>query len=1587
MIPNSPKPFTRKFSKRFLTSSGIFGPSRFKQNVNLIIKKSTFFTSVTRRTRKTQSSLSEKTRISLPSSQAPKHPQKIRRVSAPHPLVKTEKSTSISPVNSHSTKKTPSGNYPQITQSSFQKIAPPRFPNNINNFLPEWVNLAKHELLPQSRKPDKRSLPLTTSNSTTTISPIGTPPSLDSSEIKNDEKVLILDAEGSDTKMELQIGDFLRNRSENILKNTSLLPNGHEILHRDDDVAFRVPGYAYSKINACALAPSSPIPSTYGRTASNFFQASLAMMQLKNMEFRKVYSHYVSPNEDEHTTVSIADVARFVFQTDQPQHTQLFAAHIHLLKDNIHYTTDPSLLRRGEILVRPKFDVRAIETVLKSIRLKDAEFLSFLSKSQHIIKTNRSLAKQNCIMPSLEKSTNIAEFSPIDQMFIRFIRISIFSKDSMSHVLFDAPVSAILKPLKIYNGLLDRDCAIQFLMDIGVWAPWENLIVYEPSIGLHGHGNSTTSDDTHKKSLELAQRFLKTQPPFVYNALESKNNIGSNNVPPGIKALSLLIRSSPSVLGAEEFYPRDICQEIRHDFGNLRVYTIDDINAHEIDDGISIERIESTGSEPESIWLHIHIADPSAYIHPEHQFAKEASIRGQTLYFPERVYPMMPGILSEQRFSLGAGKESGGHCVLSFSIRLNKDGSFLEYKIRPGIVRQVQKLNYDYVDTILSWDNIPGGKEEAELIKKHCYFHPSPVSTPMNNEGISEIPQDTRRDLLDLQKFATNHLKHRIRNGGFNFQLPSPVVSVSPFPLPVTFPYPNTPTIFSGLPSIQITLDNSGTSPSHTMIAELMIMAGRAAAQFCSERQIPILYRCQSIPSENLTEQVNGSVDLETGCMPITQVLKTRGFMGPVEISDKSGPHWLMGIPNGYSKVTSPLRRFSDLIAHWQIKAALLDLQFPFSEEQILKMAPVIQNREKEAKKLNNTSLKFWMCMLMKRLKESGNLLEFSCISLEEITGEKPAYPVLVKELGIQARLKTDQKSQVGDILKAKVTDVFPYHPSLELATTQNVHCPGIDYLIVIDFEATCDENANPQALQVTKETAEIIEFAWVIVDTSSLEVVYQHTQHVKPEVTPLTNFCTTLTKITWEQLNSAGTLQEAITSLDSYIQSFIIADSKTFCFCTHGAWDLRIQLPREARDKNIDLPSYLAHCRMFDLKQEYQRWQVHHPDVKLKTQSLGEMCEAFELPVVGPQHSGLNDSLTMVHIIRYFCSFSHPDVFVNPIDTNADLNQFKKEQSKVIHLAGLPFDVTQPELEAWFSGQGVRPQMLWMIRTPDHQKPSGSGFGIFATHDDAMACLNMNGRTLGDRAIEVSPSSERVIEAAGAILAQFPMTKTRLRPGDWVCLACQFHNFASRRTCFKCNVINPHPIPVTPPNFTIGDWMCPTPQCNFHNYASRTQCLRCGNFKPPNLYGPAPSNNVAFRPGDWMCLNPNCLFQNFASRSHCMRCGSANHIGFEAYPTGDHGGFGGGGHPSSSPAAAPFRPGDWYCPACNSHNFASRFQCIRCGIAKPPQIPGSVATATNMKPGDWLCRNEMCGYHNFAKRTQCAKCGMPNSGDGSNGY
>ncbi|KAG0255527.1 hypothetical protein DFQ27_006213 [Actinomortierella ambigua] len=610
------------------------------------------------------------------------------------------------------------------------------------------------------------------------------------------------------------------------------------------------------------------------------------------------------------------------------------------------------------------------------------------------------------------------------------------------------------------------------------------------------------------------------------------------------------------------------------------------------------------------------------------------------------------------------------------------------------------------------------------------------------------------------------------------------------------------------------------------------------------------------------------------------------------------------------------------------------------------------------------------------------------------------------------------------------------------------------DCYIVLDFEATCDDNKAKEELLVTPTTQEIIEFSWVCVTKSNLAILHEEQRYIKPLNTPLTPFCKTLTKITEEQLENGGTLQEAIESLDKYITTEILDKGKSFCFVTHGTWDLCIQLPREAKDKSITLPVYLQELVLFDLKDEASKWVAHHSEVVLKSYSLEKMCEAFAVTPAGDAHSGLMDSKTIVNIMKYLVAFAHPDVFTLAIDTAQNLKDFKAQESNVIRLASLSYDATQVEVEAFFAARKIKPKEIVMVSSSAN-RPSGTALAAFETHTEALAALELHGKALGQRSIEVLPSTPEALasEKSKANPATQSTSKAHAhpasRPGDWACNMCQFVNFASRRACLKCNSAAPDgAVPSQQSNIPSGDWVCPNGRCSFRNYSSRTQCLRCGTTRPgvsgsggpvasplhhsnhsshhhPYGGGGGGGGHHGYRPGDWNC--PTCNFQNFASRTVCMKCNTQSPLqnsggnsgyrgGSGGYGSGgsggynDRGGYGsGGGYGGGSGGGmnSSFRPGDWSCPSCNSHNFASRYQCMRCGLAKPAHLSsggpggpqggsgggsggygsgmggsggggsGGVGGGANapMKPGDWICPNSQCGYHNFAKRITCARC------------
>jgi 3'-5' exoribonuclease 1 len=107
-------------------------------------------------------------------------------------------------------------------------------------------------------------------------------------------------------------------------------------------------------------------------------------------------------------------------------------------------------------------------------------------------------------------------------------------------------------------------------------------------------------------------------------------------------------------------------------------------------------------------------------------------------------------------------------------------------------------------------------------------------------------------------------------------------------------------------------------------------------------------------------------------------------------------------------------------------------------------------------------------------------------------------------------------------------------HQQQQLLLSQHEY----DYLVVIDFEATCDEGEQPK---VTRENQEIIEFPWVVIDLVNQQVIDKRQIYVRPEWTSqLTPFCVKLTGITDDKLREAPLLHEAMAQVYARHLEFI---------------------------------------------------------------------------------------------------------------------------------------------------------------------------------------------------------------------------------------------------------------------------------------------------------------------------------------------------------------------------------------------------------------------------------------------------------------
>lgn len=800
---------------------------------------------------------------------------------------------------------------------------------------------------------------------------------------------------------------------------TLLLRNGKTTTIRSDNVAFCLKGFANSQqVSQTVAEPTNwkdvdadgllqNIPSAYNR-AIQHYQRTLTMTKGSyHLGLVQLYQHFTK--NDTQNEASLDQLAAVAFKSDKPTELQRHVTFLHLVSDNIHFIPTRDVRGSGNWTIRSQIECEKLTRIIESIRGRDSSYTGFLSRMKSLVtfyQTHADPVLGTFSRTAIELAPSVTStLTESDKEYINFIVDWIRSPKVIVDSPYEVFVPNILKALKCYDQLFyDRFLAIRFLKEVGMFKPWDNVGLLEDAKIAEEFIWSKESQESDKKMKAYTAAFLSDQ------------NMAS----------------------------QDRFESIRHDFGNLPVYTIDDPSAKEIDDGVSIEHIPGD----KSAWLHVHIADPTTYIGPNDELAQLTQQKAQTLYLPERHFPMLPEELSSKKFSLGSTahtNKDGSQYALTFSTRIDMKGNLIDYKVRPSLVKNVVKVYYDDLDEMLKPVATVTYDPLVDLTKS--FSHPSTDAFALKDgqkqERKSTVPENAKKDLFEIFQMAQKHSVNRVTNGAINFTKPSPVIEILPDPLDLPQIQFTSPNYVSHLPAVRVTLDKSAFSPARKMVAETMIMGGRIASQFAHAYDIPLPFRAQAWNPDasnaqcRLREELLASRDPISGVIGTQDMVKYLSILPPSTVTTKSNlPHVVMGINDGYTRATSPLRRYMDMVVHWQLKSHLMGEALPFSNTHLQTLASRIMNREKQLSLLQQRGLQFWVISLLDRMRVDGftDRMEWNCIvnmpsrnASTELGGTMDVASGTLLEIGVRGRIeRLNRNVEVGEVVKVRISSLEP---------------------------------------------------------------------------------------------------------------------------------------------------------------------------------------------------------------------------------------------------------------------------------------------------------------------------------------------------------------------------------------------------------------------------------------------------------------------------------------------------------------------------------------------------------------------------------
>jgi len=371
----------------------------------------------------------------------------------------------------------------------------------------------------------------------------------------------------------------------------------------------------------------------------------------------------------------------------------------------------------------------------------------------------------------------------------------------------------------------------------------------------------------------------------------------------------------------------------RADLRSKSFVTIDGSSARDFDDAVYCE--SSKGD-----WkLFIAIADVDHYVKFDSPIDREARHRGTSVYFPDRVIPMLPETLSNGLCSLKPNEE---RLTLVCEVQITSSGETIKSEFYEAVIESKARLTYSQVS--------------AFFINK-------------NSESFSNTVAETVLNLFSLYKSLS---KRRKKRGAINLEIPQSSISLNQ----------------DG--SIK-SIDSIERNDAHRLIEEFMITANVEAAKFINKNKIPSLYRNHEKPNlddyDNLHSYllshrikapdpkhlkpndynvILNQLKSSSARYPLSMMM-LRSFSQAVYHPKKIG-HFGLAL-DSYTHFTSPIRRYPDLLVHRAIRHLIQSKKiskFSYSNAEMETLGQICSSHERRAEKASRDVELMLKCQFMK---------------------------------------------------------------------------------------------------------------------------------------------------------------------------------------------------------------------------------------------------------------------------------------------------------------------------------------------------------------------------------------------------------------------------------------------------------------------------------------------------------------------------------------------------------------------------------------------------------------------------------------------